>query len=173
MADPGEFVYPFTLLRALALFFFFFTMLARQKKRMIMIAVWSVIYSDLTLVLLCMLMFLSDSLTIWARIQPLIVTKCFSLFFRGLQLYFEIVFSYAKVASDCLSVCFCFCLFFPPFQLITSSNSGDALLWFLFDITPTCRFRIQLATFVEGLLYLVVFQHWRRLLDSLTLVSSS
>ena len=40
------------------------------------------------------------------RIQPLIVTKCFSLFFRGLQLYFEIVFSYGKVARDWLSVCF-------------------------------------------------------------------
>ena len=52
------------------------------------------------------------------RIQPLIVTKFFSLFFGGLQLYFDIVFSYGKVARDWLSVCFRFCLFFPLFHLL-------------------------------------------------------
>lgn len=65
------------------------------------------------------------------RIQPLIVTKCFSLFFRGLQLYFEIVFSYGKVARDWLSVCLAFAYFSYSstcYYFITSSNYGDALL---------------------------------------------
>ena len=40
---------------------------------------------------------------------------------------------------------------------LLAARDGDALLWFLLYITPTYRFRIRLATFVE---VLQVFSIW-------------
>ena len=86
----------------------------------------------------------------------------FKLVFRGLQLYFEIVFSLWKGCTRFIRVLLLL-LIFPTLLLVTLLTLLATLVTvtlfcdFCFTLSPTYRFRIRLATFVE---VVQVFSIW-------------
>ena len=88
------------------------------------------------------------------KIQPLILAKCWSLFVKGLQIYFQIIFLLWKDYTRWVIRVSLILLFLPtfPFAFILSllGSLVSFFFSFLFLNSPWCRFEFQLASlFIE------------------------